>query len=839
MRRAQETFVGLTGRRACAVLLVFFLLPSPAMPTSPLESPLSHLIAGLLAGPNARADDFKSLGDQMGGQQVEDLAITCNYVDRINAVMGVLRKVAAVQSALTSGPLAIIAEAESIPQMCQLAMAILSAKNLDGVLKAGRMANRMYVKSDTAMFDFIEDSVDLAVSLDEFGKSKDSNIDKALNAGMYAKVLNYAFDYTPLEKASTRAKESGVVSSRQTQLIADMKLNNTCLALSTSAKEEAAKKAEARKGFVDLPNGLDMTEEEAKRLFKRQEKAMATLNGAGVERMKILGASLMSMIQRVETRGADALEVSGEIIRRLIDAEKPYPAVGYNFAAVAAKLKKTDGTITQEENDFCNKAANDPTDAAGKKASEDERKRQCKGVKEKVDMRPAFYASSRAGVVGNPCDDAGKSLYKLEIFEAKNIPALADPNYDPRVVAETVRVCGDGNFDEIPIDRLVAGRERSGNREEPNLYSDDDAKALDKETIRQSQDSCIEGASSQALKRFNGIRSFGPSADSAAEADWKSQVGCQTMTREDLARQKKDGGRVRYQQFSQDFSTAGAWGDYYNQKVTEFVSLKFKGFADTGVARSLRGVKKIDNALAPDDTSFGGGNKWSSGEASWNSPTDNVRRMRGEMGLVSLCELKSRLLRDYPGKKDIINGENDATPRQLLELIQQCRNEREGTIDDYQDIFSLYLESLYDEKEALAKARADLFEIDVLFGAYVGTTGVRKAVECNSVRSTQLNTQLANNIMGSVAGTVLDLYKLELQRDLERSDQDRAIDEANQKLQREMRERAKERQRGSTVIEIKKDPSTSTMYPSGEITKKAQESVDPKYSPKAFKGSGR
>ena len=833
----QLPLLDLISRRARTVILIFLLLPSMSVSTRPHGSSLQDVVGHFLAETSARADDFKSLGDQIGGQQVEDLAITCNYVDRINAVMGVLRKVAAVQSALTSGPLAIIAEAESIPQMCQLAMAILSAKNLDGVLRAGRMANRMYVKSDTAMFDFIEDSVDLAVSLDEFGKSKDSNIDKALNAGMYAKVLNYAFDYTPLEKASTRAKESAAVSSRQTQLIADMKLNNTCLALSTSAKEEAAKKAEARKGFVDLPNGLDMKEEEAKRLFGRQEKATATLNGAGVERMKILGASLMTMIQRVETRGADALEVSGEIIRRLIDAEQPYPAVGYNFAWVTTKLKKTDGDITQEENDFCNKAAKDPTDAAGQKDSETERKRKCQEIKDRVDMRRAFYASSRAGVVDDPCDEAGKSIYKLELFEARNITSLADPNFDPRVVAETVRVCGAGSFSQVPIDRLVAGRERSGNLKEPNLYSDEDAAARDKELIRQSQDSCIEGASTRALKRFNSIKSFGPSADNALEADWKSQVGCQSMTREELTRQKKDGGLVRYQQFSQDFSTAGDWEDYYNQKLNEFIKLKFKGFADTSVARSLRGVKKIDNALAPDDTSFGGGNKWSSGEASWNNPTDNVRRMRGEMGLVSLCELKSRLLRDYPDKKDIINGDNGATPRQLLELIQQCRNEREGTIDDYQDIFSTYLQALYDEKEALARARADLFEIDVLFGAYVGATGVRKAVECNSVRSTQLNTQLANSIMGSVAGTVLDLYKLELQRDLERSDQDRAIDETNQKLQREMRERVKERQRGSTVIEIKKDPSTSTMYPAGEITKKAQESVDPKYGPKAFKGA--
>jgi hypothetical protein len=827
------------GKRFFATALAFTLLPVPTLTLNSFRTLDGvHFQTNISLEETAVADNFQSLGDQLGGQRVEELAIFCNYVDRINSVMSVLQKAAAVQTATSVGLAhALISQAESIPMMCNLAMAILSAKNLDGVLRAARMANRMYSLGQQGNLDFIEDSVDLAISLDEFGKSKDSNIDKALNAGMYAKVLDYAFKYTSLQKSSSLAKETAVVSSRQTQLIADMKTNNQCLELSTSGKQDQANESLKEVGVVELANGFLMKTSEATRLMSKQQKALALLNGSGIEHIKILGASLMNMIQTVEHRGTDALEVSGEIIRRLIDSEQPYAAVGYDFSRVTPVLTKKDGEIRFEENDFCNKAAVDGSDPEGQKISEDTRKRKCKLFKEKVNMKQAYYKDSEKGRV-SPCGDTNKNQYKLELFEARNIPLLADPNYDPRVLSTVSLVCQKGSFDSIQINQLLAGLEKAQTKkDEARLYTDEDAANLEKKKQSEMQDNCVEGASAAALKRFNSLRGFGPSADNAFEADWKSQVGCAPANRETLAKAKKDGETVKYQKFSQDFSTVRKWRDFYNTRLNDYISTTYKGIEDSSFAQSLRGTKKMENALAPDDTSYGNGNKWSEGQDTWNDPLPKIRRLQSELGLVSLCELPTYLTRKYPDKKEVINGTETSDPKALLQLIQQCRNEQEGNVNDYFDIFDTYVTALYDEKVALAQARADLFDIDVMFGAYVGTTGVRKTNECNSVRSTELNTQLTNNMLGTIAGTLMDMQKREMEKDLAKNDQDKAIDEANQILKARATAKESEIRRATKTSTIKQDPSTATYYPPPGVSKEALKYVDPKFAPQNFKPS--
>lgn len=226
------------GKKFFIFSLAFLILPSVSVSRS------SHSL--FLDFPIAKADDFKSLNDQMGGQRIQELAVACNFVDRISAVMTVLNQSAAIMA--NGAAVSITATANVIPTVCNMVMAILSAKNLDGVLRAARMANRMAQTGHETSLDFIEDSVDLAISLDEFGKSKASFVDKALNAGMYAKVLNYSFDYTSLQRASSLNRETGVVGGRQTQLIDDMKTNNTCTELTAVGKAEAASKAKKKKG---------------------------------------------------------------------------------------------------------------------------------------------------------------------------------------------------------------------------------------------------------------------------------------------------------------------------------------------------------------------------------------------------------------------------------------------------------------------------------------------------------------------------------------------------------------------------------------------------------------
>jgi len=743
------------------------------------------------AVPTATADDFKSIGDQLGSQQVNDMALFCNYTDKVLAVMNVLKTAAAANPdprGANSTTFYLISKAEEIPQMCNVVMAILSAKNLDGVLRAARMANRAYVKRDDTALDFIEDSVDLAVTLDEFGKSKDTPLDKALNAGMYARVLNYAFKYSPLERQGTRMREVTTAASRQTQLINDMKLNNQCLALSTSEKQDQAKVQAAKKDYIRMPNGLEIKTTEVRRLMRRQQAALDIINGNAASQLKTLATSLMSMIQLVDTRGSDSLEVSGEIIRRILDTDKPYPAVGYDASKVTQVIEKKDGETTFVENDICNKQTNDTNDPEARKISDADRKRKCQLFKERVDLSKAYYRTSSNGLT-SACSDASAKTNKLEIWEARNIAVLADPNFDPRVLSSASDICADGNFDNVQINMLVAGMERRGkNTKQPLIYSDKDAENAEKKRQKDAQDDCIDGASKKALKRFNSLNSFGSSADNPAIADWKTQSGCAPMTKADLVRSKQDGDPVRYESFAENFKTVKEWRNYYNGTVNNYIAAKYKGIEDTETARDLRGTRRIDNALEPESSGFGNENEWNTGDSTWNNPLAKIRRLQGELGLVSLCELPSYLKRHYPDKQDMIDGAGgeDADAKGLLILTQQCRNEQEGQVGDYLDIFNSYMEAIHDVKLSLADARRQLFDIDVLLGSYIGTTGVRKAADCNSVRSTQQSAILTNNLLGMQTGILLDIQQSLLQKTMTKKSEKmlskRAIKDFNRSL---------------------------------------------------------
>ncbi len=820
-------------QRLIAASLVFLM-----MPVNIQQSRTTGHLAW--SSTEARADNFQSLGDQLGGQQVQDFALFCNYVDKINAVAAVLRQVAAVQSFLTAGTAAaLISQAESVPQMCNVVMAILSAKNLDGVLRAARAANRAYIKSDTVALDMIEDSVDLAISIDNFGKSKESPLDKALNAGMYARVLNYAFKYTPLERSSSRVKETATVASRQTQLIADMKMNNECMEPSAYEKGLKEKELAKKKDVTTLPNGLEIKQSDMRRILSRQEKAYRVLNGSAADNIKTIAQSLMTMIQTVETRGTDALEVSGAIIRRLVDSEKPYPAVGYDATKVVPRtLEKKDGEIRYVDNDFCRRASTDENDPTAKAQMEQELQRKCMPFKEKVDMTKAYYRKSESGRI-SACSAVNKSKNKLELWEANNISVLADSGFDPRTLSTVSQVCGDGSFDGIRIDYLLTGLEKAhANAGTATLYTDEDAELFEKDRQKKIQDNCVEGASQQALKRFNSISGFGPSADNAFAADWSSQVGCDAPSAETLARTRTDADPVKYQKFSQDFSTVKKWRDHYNDKLNGYIENKYKGLEDSSAASWIRGTKKTENNLAPKDESYGRANAWSDGKKSWNDPLRKIRALQGELGIVSLCQLPSYLKRKYPDRKDFIDGfDGAADAREMMILQQRCRNETEGNVGEYTDIFSTFVTALYDEKIELAQARADVFDADVMLGSYIGVAGVRKTNECGSIQSAERSAVLANNLSGMILATALEARQRDIERDMEKTEHDRAIEKANDVLRQEIARRGREKDRHTKPSALKNDHSTSKLYPSGNPTQDALKYVDPKYVPDSFRGA--
>lgn len=780
----------------------------------------------------------------MGGQRIQELAVVCNFVDRISAVMTVLNQSAAIMA--NGAAVSITATANVIPTVCNMVMAILSAKNLDGVLRAARMANRMAQTGHETSLDFIEDSVDLAISLDEFGKSKASFVDKALNAGMYAKVLNYSFDYTSLQRASSLNRETGVVANRQTQLIDDMKTNNTCTELTAVGKAEAASKAKKRKGETEFPNGLILKDEAVARHAKIQQKALAVINGGIDDKIKIMGHALMGMIQLVENRGTDALEVSGGIIRRILDSESPYPAVGYNFEPVTAVLSEADGETRFEANDFCDKhdAVSDTSTPSAKAESEAARKHKCEAFKKKIDMSHAVFSTSPKGIVltTTACNINNKKLYKLANFEAANVSNLANPHYDPLIVSSTAQVCGSPNMDAVQIDALLAGVERAPSTDDdgktisPTIYSDQDAAADTKKQTEDMVNTCVSGASEAALKRFNSIQGFGPSADNAFEADWKQQVGCQPRNAEETARTKGDLDKVSYQQFSKNFSTVGMWRKYYNEEINSYISRKYKGIADTGLARAIRGVRPED-ALAPADTSYGQSNKWNNTQDTWNNPTSHVRALKSELGLISLCSLPStlkRLNRDNEYNMKTINGEGEHAKEDLLKLIASCRNTTEGQVDQFVDIFNRYIEEIGALKMEQAEARQNLFATDVIFGAYTGLGATRKQVECTYGRSQELSAQLLVNIMGGVAGTLIDDQLARINAEREKLVAEEAIKKQVAAILEADETQSKERERFSTTVMLNANQSVESKFPPAKGLGSALEMVGKASDPSLF-----
>lgn len=795
--------------------------------------------------------DFKSLDSQLGGKRVEQLALACNYVDRIQAVVAILRSSAAIATATTGMPAWIVSTADSIPNFCNLTMAILSAKNLDGVLRAARMANGIVQGAAENSLDFIEDSVDLALTLDAFRSSKSSTIDKALNAGMYGRVLNYAFNIPGgynLRRNTSLVAEIGMAGGRQAQLIADQKLNNTCVEMSQDGDRDILKKAEKDKDYLEMPNGLLLKDADLARILRKQQRSMAIINGGAQAQIRMLGQAILGMIAHVERRGADAIEVSGSIIRRIIDRESPYVAVGYDYSSerVKPELSPADAAIRFEANEMCKKhdAVTDKTNPNAKRDSDIARGRKCEEFKKKISLKPAFYKESPKGKVGVAvaCAEANKNIYRLDLFTAINQHELANPYYHPLEVAGSVTVCGRNvNQDSVRIESLLTGSERTGMEADQSAdgkyasgpYSDEEVKARDKARAEDETNDCLASASMRSVKAFNSIRGFGPSADNAFEADWKRLSGCKPKTQADVTRGRKDNEAVAYNQFSVDFSTVGKWKAYYNDKINNEISGHYKGVKDTAAARWFRGARPI-SGLTPPKNGYDGGTMWNRGEDDWNQPTENVRRLQTDLGLISLCNIPSYLKKLYRSDEQlkIINQEDGFKAQDLHNLVLRCGVEQEGTVDSYQDIFRKYVEEIASIKLAYSEAEADVFQANVKFGSFVGSSGIRKEVECNSMRSVEATSILTANILSGLYQTTLDIYSRQTLAEMAKNDEE--IKKLQALSDQEIQDilQANQAKRTSSPILLNNDESQESKLPPIKVDENKDREFMRRYGPK-------
>lgn len=664
-------------------------------------APLSTL--PIVPSPEARAD-FQQLGD---ASSVANLRELCDDIQAVTTIVRFYRKAfkisAARDTTTFSGITAsLVEEADYIPKMCTLIMAVLTARNTEGILRAARIASRIAGLGLENEIDFAEESIGMYDFASRLTKIKDNRDlkQKLLNVNNHARIVNFMQRWGLAGDGTEGAKREAAAMDRQSKMVEiTTKLFEGC-------RRPIFKPTDP--SMVPTPDG-ELSPIQALLLFDKTDEAVKRRDGALVDANKA-HETLNHMLAQIISDPTE-LESASYILAKF-RREAFWLSVGYIPPTGDAKTAPKSKFIPNEHAEY----------GAGEKIRELDH--------EEFDMTGVFYEDQGTSDASQ-CFRKNKDKYQAEAWLMNNTTVLIDRYIKSKEIAQAVEVCPgspEEAIDGVNVD-MVAPKNK-----DPGL-----AEAVAKINSKRVEDNCQKLDVAEHMKRLRKLKSLGDEPLETAELRVQ-QNDCKP-TLEDEIRLTPityvDNESIKNMR---DFMT------YYNDKFAYWVETQYHmAIKENPVSNSLR------NFVADPINEFMAGifpnskrSKWDPNDAKRLS--DEQRKFYSDWRQFSFCSLPRTLEKRYPDEFETASKNMKDDPEALTSLIRKCKfDENQPAANDriFEDFFRGMLASM----EVFEKSRQTIMQTDLIMGAYRTGANLKNKKGClEPLMPTDINMAMAKSV---------------------------------------------------------------------------------------------
>jgi hypothetical protein len=647
----------------------------------------------LIPSHQARAD-FKPLADPNSVAAFQALCEDMGLVINLTRTYRKLFKITSEANTQTvSGLAAYLAdESDYIPKMCSLIMAVATASNTAGVLRAARIANQVAKLGLVNELDAIEDTIDIADFVQNLSKVKDSKDlkYKILNANNHARIIRYLQTWGGLTDGSDGVAEMGAALDAQGQM------ENLAGQLFSGCKVPLKKNQAPSNDIFDAdgkklsPQALRTIENKKTKALEVASEALAESNAAH----KLLNKMIAAVAVSPEELRSDSYMVN----------KFRTEAIWLSFGFLPPQSTNKVGVDVVIQDCPKDEFRDTPRVKNGKLVI-------CKQTSDKN----AYYAN-QGSIDGAQCSRDKKKEYDATAWMVKNMVILADRYYNYQSLSAALNVCPYGGV-EAALGEFTIG----GLKPEKN---EDLAEKLKEANLRTLEENCQKKDRDEQFKQLGKLGPIGTD-------QWSYNVDSTEIKCKPTRQQRADSAETVYVK-NKNINNMRDLIKVYSERFEKFADYKYAlHLTENPVSKGFRYVVgNLERGLA--DLSS------SSSISGWDDQA-GLRTTSNQLDLIrswkqfSSCHRPSTLKRRYPDeyKKTYItdkDGQVRGVQRELNILLDKC------LIDDVKNpsgkIFEETFYAMMDATERYFNAQKSALEVDLRMGRYRGNYSDKDKVVC-------------------------------------------------------------------------------------------------------------
>ena len=639
----------------------------------------------MLYAPRSYAD-FKPLG---GVTQIENLSELCNDIQKVMTITQFYQKALMVSAAkdttTTSGiTFSLANNADYIPKICSLMMAVLTARNTEGVLRAARMAARISGSTLETQIDMLEDSIglyDFATRLSQVKDNRDLK-NKILNVNNHARIVNYMQRWYPrlFQEREDEAKRVAAAIDRQSKMTEiTTKIFEGCRQTNFAPSDPT--KVPTPDEELSLPAALRISQE------MEDGVRMRDMGLEGSDKAhKVLNNMLRQIISDPEE-----LESASYILAKF-RRESFWLSLGYRPPTSDKKTPPRSKVV--------------PNKAAERGTGDEVRPLDT----EKFEMAGVFYVDQGTSD-GSQCRRENKPTYEAEVWLINNTNILIDRFIKSRSIADAVTVCPSSPDEAINNTEVL--------HMAPQIKDRGLADLLAKVNARTVADNCQKfnvKAQAEKMAKLENLGTRNTDFDGM-----RMQVDKCAPTKEDEIRLKP----INYVE-RENVRTMRQWISHYNERFASWVNFNYQlVLTENPISNSLR-----DYVADPINQAMTGGRKtsttaWDPNAARRLSP-EQIRFFQ-DWRQFSFCSIPATLERRYP--IEYANAFETKDPEAMATVVRKCEfEETQNAANDR--IFEQYFYGMLDSLEAFQEGRRKILKNEIIMGAFRKGANLKNTKSC-------------------------------------------------------------------------------------------------------------
>lgn len=739
----------------------------------------------LLIPSNQAKADFTPLADpsSVAAFQAicEDMGLVINLTRTYRKLFKIKTK---TDTTSVSGLAAYLAdEADYIPKMCSLIMAVATASNTAGVLRAARIANQIGKWDLENQLDAVEDTIDIADFVQNLSKFKDSKDlkYKILNASNHARIIRY------LQRNAGLTDGSDGVADMSAALDAQVQMSNLAGQLFSGCKVPV-KKDQAPSDKIFDADGKELNPGALIAIEGKRAKAL-TLASESLREADAAHKLLNKMIATVGTSPEEVRSDSFMLMKFRTEAFW----LSFGFLPPGTATKVGVDVVIQDcpKDEFREK----PRVRNGKLVI-------CKQTTEKN----AFYAS-QGSVDGSQCSRAKKGEYEATTWMVKNMPILANRYYNYQSLSAAVNVC------PYSLEQALGEFTIGDLRPEKN---EDMAEKIKESNLTTLEENCKKKDMDEEYKKLSKLGPIGTE-------QWDFNVDLNKLKCKPTRQQRADVAETVYVK-NKNINNMRDLIKVYSDRFQNYADITYSlHLTDNPVSKTIRYFVTTLERGAADATSSSSISRWN--DQAGLSNTSGQQALQREWRQFSTCHRPATLKRRYPSEyknayiEDKKSGEISEVEGVLAPLKNKCLLE-EAQLPSGK-IFEQTFEAMMDAMESYFNAQKNALEVDLRMGKFRGAFSDKDKVVCEqALNITDINLATAQaTVRMYEAFANADRYNRErhLKEEAEKKDMENARNELNNVLT--MTTNLKERELKSLLlnkvdIEGSRNPDFKGMTPS-------------------------